>query len=132
MPFPVEEKYVAEAERKLGVRFPKAFCERLRRRNGGEVAVGNEVWIVHPVFDSSDRRRMGCTANHILRETEVARECPDFPANAVVVAENGSGDRLVFLPDPRGQAVLGSTVYHWEHDGGRLEPVAQDFAELET
>ncbi|MNR26446.1 SMI1 / KNR4 family protein [compost metagenome] len=114
----------------MGVRFPEAFRERLRRQNGGELVVGNEVWIVHPVFDSSDRKRVGRTANHILRETEAAREWPGFPSGAIAVAENGTGDRLVFLSDTLGQTALGSTVYHWEHEGGTLEPVAQDFAEL--
>ena len=56
------------------------------------------LWQLHPVFDDSDRKRMGRTANHLVRETAVARGWSGFPAEAIAIGANGSGDRLVLMP----------------------------------
>lgn len=77
MPFPVDIKYVNEAERKLGVKFPPAFVVRMVKENGGEVVTPLDVWQLHPFLDSSDRKRLARTCNDIARETAQAKERAD-------------------------------------------------------
>lgn len=46
MPFPVEEKYTLQTEKKLGVTFPPSFRERMIKNNGGEAKTPQ----VHGIF----------------------------------------------------------------------------------
>lgn len=127
MPFPVDRRFIERAEQQLGRSLPETFVRRLLEDNGGEVEVAGDTWQLHPVFDDSDRKRMGRTANHILRETEVARGWNGFPAEAIAIGANGSGDRLVLLPS--GER-FGETVYCWDHETGELHEAAESFATL--
>jgi len=120
MAFPVEQKYIERAERELGFSLPQKYVSRLRRENGGEVEVAGETWQLHPIFDDTDRKHISRTANHIIRETEVARKWRGFPAEAISVATNGSGDHLVLLPE---RDRFGNIVYFWDHETSKLEPV---------
>ena len=85
------------------------------RDNGGEITVEGHpgVWQLHPVWDDGDRKRMGRTANHVVRETE---EHGEVPGGAVVVAANGTGDLLV-LPEGSDDPAW------WDHETGELHPV---------
>jgi len=94
MPFPVDIKYVTEAERKLGVEFPAAFVIRMVKNNGGELSTPTECWELYPFLDSSDRKRRKRTCNDIVLETRKARDWPDFPADVVAIGGNGTGDRF--------------------------------------
>lgn len=130
VPFPVDVKFIRAAEENLGVRFPAGFVGRMTRLNGGTAQVAGDVFEVHPIFDSSDRKRAARTSNDVCRETAyMRREWPDFPQDAVVVAQNGSGDRLVMFPDPTPGA-LGQPVFHWDHETGEVVRVVDDFADL--
>ena len=42
MAFPVDIRFINEAERKLGVKFPASFVVRMVRNNGGEVSTHGE------------------------------------------------------------------------------------------
>jgi len=95
--------------------------------NGGEVAAYDAVWNLHPILDKSDRKRLSRSCNDILRETRMMRDWPDWPANAVAIADNGTGDKLLFLRE--GQ-LYQPAVYVWLHDSGDLIVVAQSFSEL--
>lgn len=95
MPFPVSEEFLEAAERELGRRFPEPLRSRLVGHNGGEVRDEEEDWQLHPVWDSSDKERMRRSANHVVKETRQAREWRGFPADAIAIGENGSGDRLI-------------------------------------
>ena len=64
-----------------------------------------------------------------MRETKQAREWPGFPANGVAIADNGTGDKLVFVPNDAGDR-LAEAVYWWDHETGELTAVADDFGEL--
>jgi hypothetical protein len=99
------------------------------RDNGGEVAMGTDVWWLYPIFDDSDRKRLTRTCNDILRETESAREWPDFPPLALAIGHNGGGDKLVFLPDPETDRYR-DPVYVWDHETGEINPVADAFEDL--
>ena len=79
MPFPVDEVLLEAAETQLGRKFPEGLRGRLLRNNGGEVLVRYEgeepdededTWALHPVWDSTDKRRMKRTVSHIVKETQ--------------------------------------------------------------
>jgi hypothetical protein len=98
--------------------------------NGGELKADGDVWELHPFLDTSDKTRLKRTCNDITRETTVAKEVSDFPADGVAIAANGTGDRLVLLPSPSNTARLQDAVFVWNHETGTLAKVADDFAEL--
>ncbi|WP_294822151.1 SMI1/KNR4 family protein [uncultured Flavobacterium sp.] len=98
MPFPLDMQYIDEAEQELGTRFPASFRNRMAHENGGEVATDDDEWILFPFFDRTDKKRISRTCNHIVLETQKAREWQGFPVEAVAIASNGLGDMLVLLP----------------------------------
>ena len=121
MPFPVAEQFIIETERKLGVSFPDAFRARMSSNNGGELSTAEDDWQLYPFFDTSDRKRLSRTSNDIVRETASARQWRGFPAEAVAIAANGSGDQLVFIPTP-GSTTLQPQPFIWLHETGELQP----------
>jgi hypothetical protein len=130
MPFPTTLEFIIEAESQLGVQLPESFRAHLLASNGGEVDAEDDTWQVFPVFDKSDRKRIARTANHIVYETKQARSWTGFPSAAVAIAENGTGDKLVFLPSAQDAKRLGSAVLHWDHETGQTSVVAEDFGQL--
>jgi hypothetical protein len=127
MPFDLAESFVLAAESALGARLPSAFRNAMLRSNGGEVLADNDAWVQYPIADTSDRKRLARTANHILRETQACSSWPRFPPNATAIAGNGSGDQLVFI---RHGTEFDTAVYRWSHEDGSLVRVAHDFTEL--
>ena len=129
MPFPVDEKFILQAEQKLSVRFPASFRERMMKDNGGEVETSPNAWQLYPFMDTSDKKRLKRTCNDITRETASARQWDSFPRDAVTVGANGCGDQLVLIPtdDP---AVLQDAVFWWNHETGEIHKVADDFKEM--
>lgn len=125
MTFPTTEDRVAAEESKLGIRLPAEYRNRLIARNGGELETVGDDWQVFPVFDDSDRKRAGRTANHIYRETQNARQWRGFPDAAVAVATNGTGNLLVFLAGEDGR--LDGRLHHWDHETGAVTPTPLDF-----
>lgn len=121
MPFDVSEDRIAEAERQLECHFPAPMRERLLRSNGGTVEADDDDWELFPVWDSSDRKRMGRTANHIVRETNQAREWRGFPQGHVAIARNGYGDLLVLEKSSGSFAV-------WDHETEELNTVDIDWS----
>lgn len=97
------------------------------RSNGGEVLVNDEAWQQYPIADTSERKRLARSANHIQKETLVCQGWPSFPRHAVAIAGNGSGDQLVFV---RQGSEFEAAVYLWSHETGSLVKVANDFDEL--
>ncbi len=119
MPFPTTDDRIDAAEKVLAIKLPWAWRDRLLRANGGELDGG---WQVFPVQDTSDRKRAGRTANHLVHENATARGWPGFPAEAVAIGEDGSGNYLVLLRS--GSALeLGEQVYCWDHETGELTAV---------
>jgi hypothetical protein len=82
-----------------------------------------------PILDTTDRKRLARTCNDIIRETDTAREWPNFPLNALAIGDNGGVDRLVFLPDA-GASRFADAVYWWDHKTGELQLVADAFEQL--
>jgi hypothetical protein len=102
MGLPVDDERIAETEARLGRPLPEGFRELTKQSNGGtSIKVGGTSFDVYAVWDPSDRKRMGRSANHVIRETEsMYRDLGDFlPAGGVILASNAGGDPLIQLPD---------------------------------
>jgi hypothetical protein len=127
MPFNIAERFIRAAEEELGAPLPHSYRQAMMASNGGEVAAHDDVWMLHPIFDKSDRKRLSRSSNDILRETRMMKDWPDWPENAVAIADNGTGDKLLFLREGR---LYQPEVYVWLHDTGDLIVVAQSFSEL--
>lgn len=126
MPFALHERFLADTEAKLGARLPEGFRNRMKKANGGELELGEETWFLHPILDTTDRKRTSRTSNDVIRETASLKQWPEFPANALAIANNGEGDVLVFLVDAAAGKVE-EPVYLWRHETGKLEKIAEDF-----
>jgi hypothetical protein len=130
MPFPVDEKFVVKTEDKLGVRFPASFRNKMMENNGGEVQTPPDAWNLYPFFDTSDKKRIKRTSNDIVRETNKAREWPNFPEGAIAIGSNGSGDQLIFIKKTNNHLELNKSVFWWDHETGNINKIADDFKEI--
>jgi len=131
MPFPVEEKYIVEAENELKVKFPISFRNKMKDSNGGEIEIEDDVWNLFPFFfDKSDKKRISRTCNDIIKETKISKEWNGFPDNAVAIGENGCGDKLVFILKTENTQELDKTIYVWQHENNKLIKVADTFNKL--
>jgi hypothetical protein len=129
MPFDLAEPHLIAAEQTLGATLPASYRQAMLRSNGGEVATADEDWVLHPIADKADRKRLARSASHILKETAALKAWPGFPAAAVAIASNGEGDALVFV---RREGGFDPAVYAWSHETGKLTSVANDFSELKA
>ena len=121
MAFPASEQIIAAAENTLGRSLPDGLRGRLLADNGGQVVDGDHhAWTLHPVLDRTDRKRLTRTANDIARETRSAREWAGFPPEAISIAADDYGNRLVLLPGS-------DTVSAWDHETGAVEAVTIDW-----
>jgi len=125
MPFPVDEKWIIEAEKKLGVTLPLMYRQFISKENGGHITINEETWDLYPIWDKSDRKRLKRTCNDIVHETEVCHDCFGFPSRAVAIANNGCGDQLILLPE-KDSKKLGETIYFWSHETGEYETVLEN------
>lgn len=132
MPFQVDERSVKSAEETLGVKFPLSYREKMKRHNGGEIYVDSECWTLYPFFDSSDKKRIKRTANHIIHETQQAKSWAGFPESAIAIAGNGSGDQLIFIRAEGNPSILTESIYMWSHEARETTKIANDFNELQT
>jgi hypothetical protein len=110
------------AEEKLGAALARSYRQAVMTSNGGEVAAYDDVLNLHPVLDSSDRKRLSRSCNDIHHETCVMRDWPGWPENAVAIADNSTGEELLFLREDQSYQ---PTVYVWLHDTGALRGGAQ-------
>ena len=99
MAFPLDAKFIDAVEQKIGAALPDAYRQGMMRSNGGRGDVLGDIWTFHPIFDTSDKKRLKRSANHILRETEARGSYGDLPDGAIEIAKNDFGDALLFLRD---------------------------------
>lgn len=118
MAFPTTELYLTRAEAALGRRLPEALRQRLLAHNGGQVSLLEEDFVLHPVFDETNRRTMSRTASHIVHETAQAREWADFPRGGIAVADCNA-NRLVLLEGS-------DEISFWDHETGELTSIPTD------
>lgn len=127
MPFDLAACFVEAAERELGSPLPAAYVAAMRVSNGGEIDALDDEWHHYPIADTSDRKRLSRTANHLIMETSSLQRWRTFPAGALAIAGNGSGDQLIFLRD---SGRLTDAVHHWCHETGAVIRIADNFAGL--
>jgi len=130
MPFPIDDKYITETEKELGILFPDNFKCKMIKENGGELSTEDDDWNLYPFFDKSDKKRISRTCNHIALETKQAKNWGNFPSNGIAIASNGSGDHLVLLPTKENKEKLSDEIFTWYHETGKTEKVADKIDEL--
>ena len=131
MAFPITESEIEKTESEIGLRFPESFRRSMMANNGGVALTETDQWELHPFRDTTDRKRLSRTCNHILVETKSAREWRGFPENAVAVAGNGFGDVMMFLPSQERPGFLDDRVYAFWHDSPDIAVLAHDFSEFQ-
>jgi hypothetical protein len=130
MPFPVELKHIIETEKALGLEFPESFKIKMMRENGGELMTDEDDWLLFPFLDKTDNKRISRTCNHIVQETENAKQGVSFPKNGIAIASNGCGDNLILLPLENNPKQLQETIYLWLHETGEIIEIAESIDEL--
>jgi hypothetical protein len=129
VPFDVSESFVKKLEVEIGARLPESFRLSIMSENGGQIETDDDVWFQFPIADTSDRKRLSRTCNHILKETQSAKGWLGFPQQALAIAENGSGDYLVFLKDG---SSFSTQVFVWRHESASIYEIANDFRALKV
>ncbi len=127
MPFNLSEDQLVQTEKELGAKLPQEYREAIKLDNGGEASTEEDDWEFYPIKDTSDRKRLSRTCNHIISETESCKGFGNFPENALAIASNGLGDQMVFIKDS-GQYL--SKVFLWLHETGELQELAATFNEI--
>ena len=127
MPFDLSEDQLKTTESEIGAKFPDSYRRLMMQSNGGEIAANSDIWNLIPLRDTSDRKRISRTANHVVSETMSLSGFPAWHENAYAIAENGTGDALVMFQD--GDR-FEPQVFFWCHEDGALELVAEDFSAL--
>lgn len=120
MAFPVSEDKIEAAEAALERPLPALLRAHLKNQNGGDIVAADDDWILHPVRDGSDRKRLARTANDIVSETKRARGYLGFPSGGIAIASNGTGDQLVLLPQS-------DAIFHWDHETRTLAEVTVEW-----
>lgn len=126
MLLPTTEQCIQVAETALGTKLPAEFRNRLLTNNGGELTTAGSDWRVFPVLDTTDGVRKTRTANHMVAETQRAASLPGFPAGAVAVGTNDSGQLLVFLRHGT-LPLLQGRLLRWDPISKQCEPTALDY-----
>jgi len=127
VPFNLDERFIVAAEQQLAAMLPHSYRQAMMTCNGGQVIAHDDVWELHPIMDTSDRRRLKRSCNDILHETAFMRGWPGWPENALAIGSNGAGDRLVLLKVNRRYE---PTIYVFLHDTSELVAVADVFSDL--
>ncbi len=87
MPFPIDEKYIQQAEQQLGFIFPMSFKSKMQQLNGGEVIADDDQWLLFPFltkpiksasnepaitsFMKPNKRSIGLASLHMLLRSQV-------------------------------------------------------------
>ncbi len=129
MPFRIDLDQIRKTEQRLGRILPSSFVYRMLRENGGTILIDEEDWVLNPIFDESDSKRVSRTCHDIIRETESARQWHGFPAHGISIATNGLGDHLLFLPSHHPNR-FAETVYELAHETSEVVEIAPDFDAL--
>lgn len=130
MAFPIDIKYIIETEQELGLAFPDNFKSKMTQVNGGDLMTEDDDWQLFPFFDKSDNKRISRTCNHIILETNQAKQWDNFPVNGIAIGSNGCGDLLLLLPTKEDNRKLSDEIFMWFHETGETEKIADSINEL--
>jgi len=129
MAFDLDKKYIDKVEKTLEATLPSAYKKSMMQSNGGTIELDDEVWELFPIQDNSDKKRISRSCNHILHETQIAKEWNGFPQGSLAIASNDIGDLLIFKKDDDRYI---DTVYKWSHETKHSEVVADSFNDFEV
>ncbi len=129
MSFPINHKYIVEAELELKVKFPTKFKTRMIQSNGGELISDEFDFELYPFFDKSNKKRISRTCNHIVLETKNARKWNGFPQSGIAIGSDGLGNQIILTH--KGNGMLGEDVYFWSYETGKIERIGKSINELE-
>jgi len=131
MAFDIAEEQVVATEVELGRKLPPIYRSMMIVHNGGIAFDEEDQWDLHPIRDTSDRKRLSRSSNHILAETKSAQEWNGFPKDALAIGGNGFGDVMMLLPSPADPSVYGDQIYAFWHETGEVKPLADDLSAFE-
>lgn len=126
MPFPIDRSFVEDLQHSVSSRLPDCYISFMMQKNGGTIELNDDDWELHPIKDTSDRKRLSRTANHVLLEQSTYESWPRFVPETLSIATNGSGDRLVLK---RHRNAYLPEIYHWDHETGELNLIASSITE---
>jgi len=129
MPFELDERFIVAAEKQLGTTLPSDYRQAMLMSNGGEVFTNGDLWQFYPIFDQTNRKRISRTCNHIIRETESMREWNGWPADALAIGHDGSGNVLAFIMESTG---FSPNVFVWDHETGEIRNIADNFRDFSS
>lgn len=122
---PIEQLEACEKE--LGLSFPEHYRNALLEENGGTVETNEDYWEIVPIKDKTDRKRLSRTCNDIIHETNSFSKFNNWHENAYVIAQNGSGDALVFFREGNR---FEKEIFMWSHEDGALQFITDDLSSL--
>lgn len=128
MPFNITESEILKTEKELSASLPKEYREAMKQDNGGEGLIKEYDWEFYPIRDTTDKKRISRTCYHIIKETESCHDFGYFPENALAIAGNGIGDRMVLIKNGE---KFSDRVYIWLHETGELEKLADNFSQID-
>ena len=131
MAFDISEEQVAATEAELGRKLPPKYRSMMMTNNGGTAFDDEDQWDIHPIRDTSDRKRLSRSCSHILVETKSSQEWRGFPKDALAIGDNGFGDVMMLLPSPADPSVYGDRIYAFLHETGEVKPLADDLTSFE-
>ena len=123
MPFDIPENELKKTEDIIGT-LPEEYRLAMIEENGGEAETEEDHWEFYPIKDTSDRKRISRTCNHIISETESCKGYVNFPESVIAIANNGLGDQMLFLKE---DGKFKNEVYLWLHETGETEKIADSF-----
>lgn len=99
MAFDLDEKFLIQAEKELNIlQFPTSYRNSMMKNNGGFFEYGTEdsndfaSFMLYPIADNSDRKRLSRTCNNVVKETKSTRENDDFIENFIQIGDDeGAG-----------------------------------------
>ena len=128
MPFPIEEKYIINAEKELGADFPADYRVAMMKSNGMEIEIKEfGLWTFFPIFNTADKKLIKRTANHILHENKQAHQWPNFPSDGLAIASDDCGNFLIFK---RTANKIFDEIYDWDHETGETALISPSFSKL--
>ena len=78
MPFDLSDEQLEATETEIGAKFSESYRRRMMQCNGGKVDAMSDYWILIPFGDTSDRKRLSRTANHVLVDPKSVSGFPSW------------------------------------------------------
>lgn len=126
MPFPIDEEHICILESELGAQLPVCYREFMKADNGGTIKLAEEWWELHPIQDTSDRKRISRTSSHVLVENQSYRQWSNAAPHTLSIGEDGGGNRLVLKKSGN---TFQPEIYFWHHETGKPIMIASSLAD---